>query len=201
MKNKRLWEYWAVETLLKGTPLARLLSLMAAWWQGKTLQEVAEKHGITSQRVAAILAKVGCTHALWRRLDHGCSAPVRRASPSKMEEAWRTLTHPRASRLTPGQRGALAWKLSGLADVEIARRMAVSPSRVWQLRHAARAKLERLERKAAGTGRAGPPSGSRDGLAELLSAPLGLEDLGLVEADATGGADAHPSGGKPQGDR
>lgn len=135
--------------------LDRLLALMAWWWQAGTLAPLAREYGISRQRVAVILASVGCSRARWRRADHDRPDSTRRAMPSAVAQARAALLHPLAFRLTVRQRSALAWQAQGLVLADIARRMGTTPQNVRNLQVAGRWRLDRLSRaKAAKDARA-----------------------------------------------
>ena len=126
--------------------LDRLLGMMARWWAGWSLARIAREYRMTRQRVAALLAQVGCTRS--RRFQANRERPDsrRRATNSHVAEARADLLHPLASRLTVRQRAALAWRAQGLVLADIARRLATTPQNVRHLIVAARWRLERLSR-------------------------------------------------------
>ncbi len=147
MKDKELRDSVATSALLTTPPAAdRLLAIMARWWEGWSLTRIGREQGLSRQRVAALLAQVGCTRALWRRADHGRPDSRRRATAGRVTAAGQALAHPRSSRLTVGQRAALAWQAQGLVLVDIARRMRTSPQNVLHLQVAGRWRLDRFSK-------------------------------------------------------
>ncbi len=124
--------------------LERLVVLMAEWWQGSTLARMAREHGVSRQRVSAMLARVGCTRRLWRMADHHRPGSGRRAALSEITQARAALLHPLAHRLTVRQRAALGWRVQALVLVDIGRRMHCTPQNVQRLLVAGRWRLERL---------------------------------------------------------
>lgn len=126
--------------------LDRLLRIMARWWDGWTWEQIAQEHDISRQRVGRLLARVGCTRALWRRADHRRGESRRQVLASQAAAARDVLLHRYTQRLTVRQRAALAWRAMGLGSVETARRMATTPTNVRSLLVAARWRLERLSR-------------------------------------------------------
>ncbi|MCK6458178.1 MAG: hypothetical protein L6Q92_16820 [Phycisphaerae bacterium] len=131
-------------TTLSG--LDRLLGMMARWWDGGSLAHIARECGVSRQRAAALLATVGCTRAARHRADHDRPDSGRRALAAQVARARADLLDPQAGRLTVRQRAALAWQASGLASVDIARRMGTTPQNVRNLQVAACWRLERLSR-------------------------------------------------------
>lgn len=127
--------------------LDRLLAMMKLWWEGRSMADIAGAYGISRQRVAAILARVGCTRALWRMTDHERPDTKRRGWRHGMEKARAALLHPLAHRLTIRQRAALAWQAQGLALPDIARRMRATSQNVRGLQVAAYWRLERLAKR------------------------------------------------------
>jgi len=126
--------------------LDRLLRIMARWWRGWNSARIAREQGLSRQRVGRLLARVGCTRALWQRADHRRTGTTRRVLASQVAVAREALLHRCAGRLTARQRAALAWRALGLGSVETARRMATTPTSVRNLIVAARWRLERLSR-------------------------------------------------------
>lgn len=124
--------------------LDRLLAIMASWWDGWSRTRIAREHGISRQRVAALLAGVGCTRELWNTADHERPDSPHRSARPQVARAREALLHPLACRLTVRQRAALAWQAQGLVLVDIARRMRTSPQNVRNLQVAGRWRLERL---------------------------------------------------------
>lgn len=170
----------------------RLLAMMARWWDGWPMARIGREHGISRQRVGAVLATVGCSRALWRRADHDRPDSGRRALPQHCDRAREALLHPLARRLTTRQRAALAWQAQGLALTDIARRMRTTPQNVRCFRVAARMRLDRLgsvPHRLAHPGRTGG-----DDIGELdWSAALGEFD-GPSERDDGAVAAGHASG-------
>lgn len=161
------------KVLSNAAHLERLLRIMARWWVGWTWAQIAQEHDISRQRVGRLLAQVGCTRALWRRVDHRRGDSRRQMLVSQAAQARGALLHRCAGRLTVRQRAALAWRALGFGSVDTARRMATTPTSVRSLLVAARWRLERLsrpKRKRAGLhvqrGAPGmaPPTGD-DGIA------------------------------------
>jgi DNA-binding CsgD family transcriptional regulator len=127
--------------------LDRLLAMMKLWWEGQTVADIGRAHGVSRQRVAAILDRVGCTRASWRMTDHERPDSKRRVWRHGMEKARAALLHPLAYRLTVRQRAALAWQAQGLALPDIARRMRATSQNVRGLQIAAYWRLERLSKR------------------------------------------------------
>ncbi|MBI5866106.1 MAG: hypothetical protein HZB38_16680 [Planctomycetes bacterium] len=125
--------------------LDRLLSMMARWWDGWTIARIAREYRVTRQRVASLLAEVGCTRVRWHRAHHA-RADSRRATSAAVREARAALLHPLTHRLTVRQRAALAWRALGLASPDIAQRMLTTPQNVRYFQIAACRRLKRLER-------------------------------------------------------
>lgn len=195
MENLDLWKFSRDDRLLTdASSLARLLSLMAAWWEGQGLARMAASHDLSRQRVAAILARVKCTRAAWHRAGRDKPASKRRAVPNAVERARAALLHPLEPKLTPGQRAALAWKAAELVDVEIARRMGITGARVRQHIIGGIWRLDRLARLAAKPPLEPPPAGPVAPVAppELPPmAPLEVEDI--VPAPGEGGPEGAPA--------
>lgn len=138
-------------TTLSG--LDRLLGMMDLWWRGWSPARMARQVGVSRQRVATLLASVGCTRAAWHRAEHDRPDSGRRALADQVARTRADLLDPQVARLTVRQRAALAWQASGLASVDIARRMGTTPQNVRNLQVAARWRLERLsqpKRRRAG---------------------------------------------------
>ena len=134
--------------LTKAVALDRLMSLMELWWRGRSLADIGRTYGISRQRVAAILGRVGCTRVLWRMTDHERPDSKRRGWRHGMAKAHAALLHhPLAHRLTVRQRAALAWQAQGLALPDIARRMRATSQNVRCLQVAAHWRLERLSKR------------------------------------------------------
>jgi DNA-binding CsgD family transcriptional regulator len=133
--------------LTKPAALERLLAMMELWWQGKSLADIARGHGISRQRPGTILARDGCTRALWRIADNERSDSSRCGWRHGMERARAALLHPLAHRLTVRQRAALAWQAQGLALPDIARRMRATSQNVRCLQQAGYWRLERLSQR------------------------------------------------------
>lgn len=131
------------------TPAAldRLLDMMKRWWEGRSMADIARAYGISRQRVGTILARVGCTRALWRMTNHERPDSKRRGWRHGVEKARAALFHPLAHRLTIRQRAALAWQAMGLALPDIARRMRTTSQNVRSLQVAAHWRLERLSKR------------------------------------------------------
>lgn len=162
----------------------RLPQVMARWWEGWSLAQMAEYFGISRARVRILLLRVGCIQKLRspdrpRRPDSGRAAP-----PARVTWAQSLLSEPLARRLTPRQLAAIAWSALGLNLVDAAKRMGVSPQRVAHLLAAVRF---RVEKQAARTALAALPADAGntdpqdqaalidlrwDGLVEELSAPF-----------------------------
>lgn len=133
--------------LTAAAALDRLLDMMKRWWEGQSMADSARAYGISRQRVASILARVGCTRALWRMTDHERHDSKRRGWRHGAERARMALLHPLAHRLTVRQRAALAWQAQGLALPDIARRMRATSQNVRGLQVAAHWRLERLSKR------------------------------------------------------
>jgi len=133
--------------LTRPAALDRLLSMMVLWWQGRSLADIGRAYGISRQRVAAILGRVGCTRALWRMADHERPDSKRRGWRHGVKKARAALLHPLAHRLTIRQRAALAWQALGPALPDIACRMRATSQNVRSLQVAAYWRLERLSRR------------------------------------------------------
>lgn len=121
----------------------RLPAMMARWWDGWSLTRIGHQYGISRQRVAALLAQVGCTRALWRKADRRTPDSRRTAPAGRVAAARQALRHPLAGDLTVRQRAALAWQSQGLVLSDIARRMATSPQNVRRHQVAGLWRLER----------------------------------------------------------
>ncbi|MGH7143914.1 MAG: helix-turn-helix transcriptional regulator [Planctomycetota bacterium] len=134
---------------LSGADLARLFLLMQGWWQGKTLAMMAAEHGISVQRVGRLLARVGCTARLWRKVKDAPKDHPRSAQPSQLDEAIGCLLDPMAWQLTPRQRCALAWVAQGLTTVNAAHRMGTTGQGVRYFLVRAKERLGRLVLQAA----------------------------------------------------
>lgn len=147
--------------LTKPAALDRLLAMMAHWWDGWTMSRIGRAYGISRQRVGDILAKVGCTRALWRMADHARPDSNGRGWRHGTEKARKALLHPLAHRLTVRQRAALAWQAQGLALPDIARRMLATSQNVRGLQVAAHWRLERLARTGPDQGE-DPANGVND---------------------------------------
>lgn len=129
--------------------LDRLFQMMAAWWEGWSLGAIARQHGVSRQRVGALLAGVGCTEEVRRKVRRDLPARGRRAAVDRVADARRALLHPLAWRLTVRQRSALAWQAQGLVLLDIARRMGITCQGAQGHLMGARARLERMEAAAA----------------------------------------------------
>jgi DNA-binding CsgD family transcriptional regulator len=128
--------------------IARLLDLMARWWNGESLAQMASVHGISRQRVRAILQRVGCKQALRSAKHLQRPDSSHRPPPARVEMANRILAHPRVHRLTVRQLAAVAWTAQGLMSRDIAKRMQITPQSVLQLLVVALRRLEqRLQRQ------------------------------------------------------
>jgi len=125
--------------------LARLLRLMARWWEGGTLRQIAEEYGISQQRVHVLLKSVGCTRKIRNLADTDGTDSGHRARAEHVDRAWELLTAPLAHRLTPRQRGTLAWRAQGLVLVDVARRMGCRVQTAHDLLVAARRQLARMD--------------------------------------------------------
>lgn len=133
--------------LTRSDDVDRLLQMMAQWWEGWSLARIADAHGLSRQRVAAILRTVACTRRAWSLADHERLDSHRRAPAQDVDRARAALLHPLAHRLTVRQRAALAWRAQGLILSDIARRMRTTPQNVRHFHVAARWRLERLVRR------------------------------------------------------
>ncbi|GAF67364.1 unnamed protein product [marine sediment metagenome] len=119
--------------------------MMARWWDGWTLRQVAEEHGISRQRVHVLLMSVACTRKVRDLADTDGTDSGHRARADHVDRAWELLSHRIAHRLTPRQRGVLAWRTQGLVPIDIARRMGCRVQTVHDLLVAARRQLTRME--------------------------------------------------------
>ncbi len=146
----------AQRPLTDSAGLDRLLAMMARWWEGWSLAQIAREHGVRRQRVAAILAGVDCTRLRWCRADQDRPDSGRRAHPLQIAQARQALLERYAHRLTVRQRAALAWQASGLVQVDIARRMGTTPQNLRNLQVAAHRRLERLALRGGGARRSRP---------------------------------------------
>jgi len=133
--------------LTASAALDRLLAMMELWWEGRSMADIGRTYGISRQRVGTILARVGCTRALWRMTEHERPDSKRRRSAYGMDRARKALLHPLAHRLTIRQRAALAWQAQGLALPDIARRMRATSQNVRCLQVAGYWRLERLSQR------------------------------------------------------
>jgi DNA-binding CsgD family transcriptional regulator len=130
--------------LSKPSDCDRLLRVMAGWWSGATWAQIAEREGISRQRVGRLLARVGCTRRRRHKADPNRPDARRGALARHVAEARAALLHPQAHRLTVRQRAALAWLAQGLQQTDIAKRMVTTPQNVRNLLVAARWRLDRL---------------------------------------------------------
>ena len=129
----------------KQIDVERLGRMMAQWWAGWPLARIGRKHGVCPQRVHQILARVDCIQARRSQARRARADSGGRALPQEVAAARAALTHPLAHRLTPRQRGALAWRAQGLVLVDIARRMGTTAQGVEQFVSAAQWRLVRLD--------------------------------------------------------
>jgi len=123
--------------------VARQLALLECWWNALSLRQMADAHGITRARVAAILREFGCRAGrcpdqAQRRPDSQRPVPAQRIA-----RAQAMLAHPKVARLTVRQRAAIAWTALGLSSRDIAKRMGVTGQRVRCLLVSAEARLQR----------------------------------------------------------
>jgi hypothetical protein len=130
---------------MNGDNLNRLFVMMRAWWEGRTLRDIAKEHGISRQRVGKILASVSCTRKVLRKARRDLPTSTRRGRPYLMAAARQALLHPLAGKLTVRQRGALAWQAQGLVLVDVAHRMATTVHGVYGMTYGAKMRIERLE--------------------------------------------------------
>ena len=117
---------------------------MAQWWKGETLHQIAEKHGISRQRVHVLLKSVGCVRKVRDLEDAARMDSGRQARTDYVDRAWELFSHPLAHRLTSRQRGASAWRAQGLVLIDIARRMGCRAQVVHDLIVLGRWRLERM---------------------------------------------------------
>jgi hypothetical protein len=155
--------------------LDRLLEMMAYWWEGWSFARIGRAYGVSRQRVARILTRVGCTRRLWRQADHARADAPRRESARVIAEACELLLHPLAHRMTVRQRAALAWRAQGLVLSDIARRMRTTAQGVRHLHAAARVRLDRLSRTSPRGRQPTVVTWDSDGVPELDWAMLDLD--------------------------
>jgi len=146
MNDKRLQQNIAAKTSLT-TPasLDRLFEMMRNWWEELTLTDIATKHSVSKQRVGKLLATVSCTREWSRKARRDLADSRRRERAELADEARQMLLHPFAWKLTPRQRGALAWRAQGLTLLSIGHRMGCSTQGVFSLLWDGRERLARLE--------------------------------------------------------
>lgn len=124
----------------------RVTRMMARWWEGRSLAEMASEFAVSRTRVRAILRRVGCTEAL--RSPHRRRADSTRKAPQpQVLRARAVLSHPLFNRLTSRQLAAVAWTAQGLNSRDAAWRMGVAPQRVRALLVASQRRLERRCRR------------------------------------------------------
>jgi DNA-binding CsgD family transcriptional regulator len=147
-----IWEaekgWLEARQLMDGRNLDRLFAMMRAWWEGRTLREIAREHGISRQRVGKILASVACTRDVLRKARRDLPTSWRRSHQMQIDEAVRALLHPMSGKLTARQRAALAWKAQGLVLVDVAHRMATTVHGVHAMTYGAKQRLAKLDYKA-----------------------------------------------------
>ena len=149
----------------------RLVAMMDAWWQGRTLREIGASHGITRQRVHVILSRVNCRGGMRRAGADDGSSDSRRRLPSELVVVLRAmLADPLSRRLTTLQRAAIAWGAAGLASRDVGRRMGRSAQVVRELQNSGRWRMMRLAWKAGSARKLGPAT-------NLDFAPLEIEAL------------------------
>ena len=128
---------------------ARLLRVMSQWWDGCRVVEIAQEHGVSRQRVYALLASVGYRWQLrrWKRVSRYAD-PSWRPPVDDVAKARTAVEHPAFHRLTTRQRGALAWRALGLNLPEISEHMGCYPSATRDILMAAHWRMEQLVWKA-----------------------------------------------------
>jgi len=115
----------------------RLLDVMQRWWAGESLAGLADRHGISYQRVQAILSGVGC-----RPEDRpsvttiGGQKRVNR-SAARRAQAARDILITSNRLLSQRQRQVVAWAATGLSFAHIGVRIGVVPSHACQTFQAA----------------------------------------------------------------
>jgi len=122
--------------------IERLLDLMARWWNGESLAQMASVHGISRQRARAILQRAGCKQALRSAKHDRRPDSSHRPPPARVEMVNRILAHPRVHRLTVRQLAVVAWTAQGLMSRDIAKRMQITPQSVLQLLVVAQRRME-----------------------------------------------------------
>ncbi len=127
----------------------RLLCTMRDWWDGCRVVEIAHEHGISRQRMYALLASVGCHWRLRRQKRVSRYAdPTWRPPAEDVARARAMVEHMGFRRLTVRQRGAVAWRASGLNLPEISERLGSYPSVTRDTLMAAYWRMEQLMWKA-----------------------------------------------------
>jgi hypothetical protein len=150
----------------------RLLDIMGAWWCGEKVIVIADAHHISRQMAYRILASVACGWRIRRgKRAHRSDDDADPLPESAVAEARSVVEGRFFTRLTPRQRGALAWRAMGLDMLQTARRMGVFPSTVRDLLIAASWRVERLTREAE----------NRSARKTALNPSL---DIGLVDIEA-----------------
>ena len=127
--------------------LDRLFAMMRDWWREVPLAEIARKHGVSRQRVSKLLAGVSCTGIYSRKARRDLPDSKRGEQANMADEARMLLLHPFAWKLTPRQRGALAWRAQGNTLLDAAHRMGCTTQAVFAMLWGAKEKLFRLEYK------------------------------------------------------
>jgi len=124
---------------------ARLLCIMRGWWDGCRVVEIAQEHGVSRQRVYVLLASVACCWQLRRRKRVSRYAdPSWRPPAEDVATALAAVEHPGFGCLPVRQRGALAWRASGLNLPEISERLGSYPAATRDVLLAAHWRMEQL---------------------------------------------------------
>jgi len=134
--------------------IAKLLALMAAWWEGWSLARMASVYGLSRSRVAVILRSVGCKAGAARggRSERRGRRRASKTTPHRIPQnrianVRTILAHPKAARLTTRQRAAVGWTALGLSSRAAAERMSITPQRVRNLLAAVEVRLRRQRRR------------------------------------------------------
>ncbi len=115
----------------------RLCDLMAQWWAGWSLGQMARAHGISRQRAHYLLMSVGCAARLRAQCGEARNEGARHHDRNEVIEAKVMMAGAAWPRLTLKQRAAVAWLASGMGTAGIATRMGTSQSGVCNLIEAA----------------------------------------------------------------
>ena len=127
----------------------RLLRVMSDWWAGRRVAEMAAEHHVSRQLVYRLLTSTRCDWRLRRRKWASQDDGSLDALPESAVAEARGIVEGRFfTRLHPRQRGAVAWRASGIGMWETARRMGSYPSIVRDALIGAMWKVERLTRES-----------------------------------------------------